>query len=239
MAHPKGRQVDANALEEVRALLGDQPRRRDLLIEHLHRIQDRYRCLPAAHLAALADEMRLALAEVYEVATFYAHFDVVKEGEPGPADINVRVCDSLICEMMGARRLLAELPEKLGSGIKVVRAFCMGGCDRAPIAAVEHHYVERATVENVAVAVEGREFEPEIPPYTDYETYASDGGYELLRECLAGRRDREEIVGKLEASGLRGLGGAGFPAGQKWRIVRSHPGPRLMVANADEGEPGT
>lgn len=231
--------MDANALEQVRALLGERPRRRDLLIEHLHRIQDRYRCLSAAHLAALAEEMRLSLAEVYEVATFYAHFEVLKEGDPGPVDIKVRVCDSLSCEMMGAQKLLAELPKKLGRNVKVVRAPCMGGCDRAPIAQVEHRYVERATVEEVAAAVENREFEPEIPKYIDYESYTAGGGYELLRACLTGRRGREELIEILETSGLRGLGGAGFPTGQKWRIVRSYAGPRLMVANADEGEPGT
>ncbi|MFQ5857626.1 MAG: NAD(P)H-dependent oxidoreductase subunit E [Anaerolineae bacterium] len=237
--HPKGRQVDAHALEEVRSLLGDRPRRRDLLIEHLHLIQDRYHCLSAAHLTALAEEMRLALAEVYEVATFYAHFDIVKEGEASPPEITVRVCDSLICEMMGAQELLAELPERLGNGVRVVRAPCMGGCDRAPIVEVGRRSVEQASLDKVALAVDGGNFKPEIPSYIGCDNYLSDGGYQILRECLDGKRNIEDVVGIVANSGLQGLGGAGFPTGRKWRIVRSYPGPRLMVVNADEGEPGT
>ncbi|MFQ5851814.1 MAG: NAD(P)H-dependent oxidoreductase subunit E [Candidatus Binatia bacterium] len=237
--HPKGRQVDLNALEEVQSLLGDRPRRRDLLIEHLHLIQDRYRCLSAAHLVALAEEMRLALAEVYEVATFYAHFDIVKEGEVPPANITVRVCGGLICEMMGGQKLLADLPKRLGNGVRVVRAPCMGGCDRAPIAKVEHRYVEQASLGKVAMAVESGDFEPEIPLYIEYDSYLSGGGYRILRECLTGKRTVHDVIGIMENSGLRGLGGAGFPTGRKWRIVGAYPGPRLMVVNADEGEPAT
>ncbi len=239
LVHPKGRQVDINALEEVRSLLGDRPRRRDLLIEHLHLIQDRYHCLSAAHLTALAEEMRLALAEVYEVATFYAHFDIVKEGEASPPEITVRVCDSLICEMVGAEELLIGLPKRLGNEVRVVRAPCMGGCDRAPVVEVGHRYVEQASLDKVALAVDGGDFKPEIPPYIRYDSYVSDGGYRLLRECLDGKRNVENVIGIMENSALRGLGGAGFPTGRKWRIVSSYPGPRLMVVNADEGEPGT
>src|SRR6202163_2781137 len=149
---PKGRQVDPRALDEVRALLGDRPRRRDLLIEHLHLVQDRFGHLSAAHLAALAQEMRLALTEVYEVATFYAHFDVVKEGQTPPPAVTVRVCDSLSCALKGAERLFAELPQKLGAKVRVVRAPCMGACDRAPVCAVGHVQVMQADAAKVVAA---------------------------------------------------------------------------------------
>ena len=236
---PRGRQVDPEALEQVQALLGDRPRRRDLLIEYLHCIQDRYHVLSAAHLAALADEMRLALAEVYEVATFYAHFDVVREGAAPPSDVTVRVCDGLVCEMMGAQGLLENLPEALGNGVRVMPGPCMGGCDNAPVARVERRTVARATVDTVSASVRRREIEPDLPRYRDYREYAADGGYALLKECLGGGLTREDVVEKVSASGLQGLGGAGFPTGRKWQIVRGYPGPRLMAVNADEGEPGT
>ena len=236
---PRGRQVDPEALEQVQALLGDRPRRRDLLIEYLHCIQDRYHVLSAAHLVALADEMRLALAEVYEVATFYAHFDVVREAAAPPSDVTVRVCDGLVCEMMGARGLLTNLPEALGNGVRVMPGPCMGGCDNAPVAKVERRTVARATVGTVSASVRRREIEPDVPRYKDYGEYAADGGYTLLKECLGGGLTREDVVEKVSASGLQGLGGAGFPTGRKWQIVRGYPGPRLMAVNADEGEPGT
>ena len=236
---PRGRQVDPEALEQVQALLGDRPRRRDLLIEYLHCIQDRYHVLSAAHLVALADEMRLALAEVYEVATFYAHFDVAREAAAPPSDVTVRVCDGLVCEMMGARGLLENLPEALGNGVRVMPGPCMGGCDNAPVAKVERRTVARATVDTVSASVRRREIEPDMPRYKDYGEYAADGGYALLKECLGGGLTREEVVEKVSASGLQGLGGAGFPTGRKWLIVRGYPGPRLMAVNADEGEPGT
>ena len=236
---PRGRQVDPEALEQVQALLGDRPRRRDLLIEYLHCIQDRYHVLSAAHLVALADEMRLALAEVYEVATFYAHFDVAGEAAAPPSDVTVRVCDGLVCEMMGARGLLENLPAALGNGVRVMPGPCMGGCDNAPVARVERRTVARATVDTVSASVRRREIEPDMPRYKDYGEYAADGGYALLKECLGGGLTREEVVEKVSASGLQGLGGAGFPTGRKWQIVRGYPGPRLMAVNADEGEPGT
>ncbi len=238
-AHPKGRQVDATALGEVRVLLGERERRRDLLIEHLHLIQDRYRCLSAAHLAALAQEMRLAQAEVYEVATFYAHFDVVGDGEDPPPPLTVRVCDSLSCEMRGARRLLDELPAALGPGVRVVPAPCMGRCEQAPVAEIGHYHLGRASVDGVAEAVAGGRTAPVLPAYADFDAYVEAGGYALLRDCRAGRRSVEEIVGVLGDAALRGLGGAGFPTGRKWSLVRAEPGPRLMTVNADEGEPGT
>ena len=236
---PKGRQVDPKALAEVRALLGEAPRRRDLLIEHLHRLQDRYGRLSAAHLAALAQEMRLSLAEVYEVASFYHHFDIVKEGESAPPALTVRVCESLSCELAGAKDLLRRLPAILGKKVRVVSAPCVGRCEAAPVAVVHQNPVERATVETVKAAVDaGRTKCPE-PDCLDFNGYRKKGGYKLIAGCLAGRRTREEITKIMEDSGLRGLGGAGFPAGRKWRIVAAEPAPRLMAVNVDEGEPGT
>jgi formate dehydrogenase len=240
LPHPKGRQVDPSALDDVRALLGDRPRRGDLLIEHLHLIQDRYRCLSAAHLAALADEMRLSLAEVYEVATFYAHFDVIGDGETAPPLITVRVCDSVTCFMMGAERLHSTLVEALGPRVRVLRAPCMGRCDRAPIAVVGRNHVEGASVKSVALAVAEGRTEPEAAdPRTTFEEYVAAGGYRLVGECRAGQRPVDALIESVDASGLRGLGGAGFGAGKKWRLVRQSPAPRLLAINADEGEPGT
>jgi NADH:ubiquinone oxidoreductase subunit F (NADH-binding)/NADH:ubiquinone oxidoreductase subunit E len=236
---PKGRQVDPIALEQVRTLLGDRPRRRDLLIEHLHLIQDKYGHLSAAHLAALAAEMKLALAEVYEVATFYSHFDVVKEGEVAPPAVTVRVCDSLSCAMRGADGLLAELPARLGHDVRVVRAPCMGACDRAPVVAVGHVQTFGATAERVAAAVKQRPHPHAFPTPKPFNTYAAEGGYRLLNACLNGNSTREDVIAVVSDAGLRGLGGAGFPTGRKWALVRAEPAPRLVAVNADEGEPGT
>jgi formate dehydrogenase len=236
---PKGRMVEPQAREEVRALLGDAPRRRDLLIEHLHRIQDRYGHLAARHLAALAEELRLSLAEVYEVATFYHHFDVVKEGETPPPALTVRVCESLSCELAGARELLARLPGILGREVRVIPAPCVGRCDEAPVAVVHQNPVGAATVDKVKAAVQAKKTRCLVPPAIGYAEYRRTGGYRLIADCLAGRRSREEITKIIEDSGLRGLGGAGFPAGRKWRIVAAEPAPRLMAVNIDEGEPGT
>ncbi|MFQ5994807.1 MAG: NAD(P)H-dependent oxidoreductase subunit E [Acidiferrobacterales bacterium] len=238
-SQPKGRQINLDTLREVQSLLGDRPRQRDLLIEYLHLIQDKYGCLSTGCLAALAQEMRLPLAEVYEVATFYAHFDVVEDGEDRPAKVTVRVCDSLTCEMMGAQQLLARLPNKLGREVRVVRAPCMGRCDTAPVAEVGHYHVDHATGDAVAEAVRADRTHPVIPVYPDFERYAADGGYKLLRECHDAKRSVDDVISTMENSALRGLGGAGFPTGRKWRIVRGYPGPRLMAVNADEGEPGT
>ncbi|MFL5209302.1 MAG: NADH-ubiquinone oxidoreductase-F iron-sulfur binding region domain-containing protein [Microvirga sp.] len=236
---PKGRQVDPQALEEIRALLGDRPRRADLVIEHLHLLQDQYGGLHARHLVALADEMRLALVEVYEVASFYAHFDIVMDGEPAPPPVTVRVCDSLTCAMMGAERLLAELKGSLEPNVRVVRAPCMGGCHNAPVVAIGHALHEHASVESVTKAVSASETHPHVPGYVDFDRYRAEGGYKLLADCLDGKRPVEGIIKTLEDSNLRGLGGAGFPTGRKWRFVRAEPAPRLMAVNADEGEPGT
>src|SRR5205085_3334022 len=236
---PKGRQVDPRALDEVRALLGDAPRRRDLLIEHLHLIQDRYDYLSAAHLAALAAEMKLALTEVYEVATFYAHFDVVKEDEMPPPPVTVRVCDSLSCAMAGAEKLLAALPGRLGAGVRIVRAPCMGACDKAPVCAVDHVQVMQASGQSVGDAVAQHVHAEPHKPQIDFAAYRAAGGYQLLGDCLAGKRTRDDIIKIVSDADLRGLGGAGFPTGRKWSLVRKEPAPRLMAVNGDEGEPGT
>jgi formate dehydrogenase beta subunit len=236
---PKGRQVEPQALAEVRALLGERERWRDLLIEHLHLIQDRYGYLSAAHLAALAQEMKLALTEVYEVATFYAHFDVVKEDETPPPALTVRVCDSLSCAMAGGEHLLRTLPNRLGPDVRVVRAPCMGACDRAPVCAIGHVQVMAATAESVAAAVAHGAHAHAYPTPNDFERYASGGGYTLLKACVAGARTRDDIIKVVSDAGLRGLGGAGFPTGRKWTLVRAEPAPRLFAVNADEGEPGT
>jgi NADH:ubiquinone oxidoreductase subunit F (NADH-binding)/NADH:ubiquinone oxidoreductase subunit E len=237
----KGRAVDPKALAEVQALLGDESRQRDLLIEHLHKINDRYGHLAAAHLAALAQEMRLALTEVYEVATFYHHFEVVKEGPNGemrpPAAITVRVCDSISCELAGAQELLKKL--SFGPGVRVIPAPCVGRCEVAPCVVVHQNAIGNATIEKVRKAVTGKELTCDEPKYIDYAQYRKAGGYKLIAECLAGKRTREDVTKIMEDSGLRGLGGAGFPAGRKWRLVAAEPSPRVMAVNIDEGEPGT
>jgi len=237
---PKGRQVDPAALAEVQDLLGDRSRQRDLLIEHLHLLQDTYHGLHARHLAALAHEMRLALVEVYEVASFYAHFDIVMDGEEAPPPVTVRVCDSLSCCMAGGEKLLDELKAAdMGPDVRVVRAPCMGACHNAPAVAIGHALHENATVESVVTAVKNGETHPQLPTYVSLEQYKAEGGYRLLADCLAGNVPVDDILGKLEGANLRGLGGAGFPTGRKWRFVRHEPGPRLMAVNGDEGEPGT
>ncbi len=238
-ATPKGRQVDPTASHEIEQLLGDKPRRRDLLIEYLHLIQDKYHQISAAHLAALADEMKLAFAEVFETATFYAHFDVVKEGEPDIPPLTIRICDSLTCAMMGGDKLLEDLQSASGPGVRVVRAPCVGFCDSAPVAEVGHRYVLNATKAEVLDLSARRETDPIIPAYVDYDAYVKDGGYKLLGDLRAGKISKDDILKVLDDSSLRGLGGAGFPTGRKWRAVLNEPGPRLMVVNADEGEPGT
>jgi NADH:ubiquinone oxidoreductase subunit F (NADH-binding)/NADH:ubiquinone oxidoreductase subunit E len=238
---PKGRSVDRTAREEVTALLGDSPRRRDLLIEYLHRIQDHFGCISAAHMVALASEMKLAMTEVYEVATFYHHFDVVKDGENPPPAITVRVCDSISCEMAGSTELLNTLQARFGSEVRVLRAPCVGRCDTAPVAVVGQNPVPHATAEKVSglVAAKAVTHPQAAEGHIDYAAYRATGGYELAAACVNGAKDLEEIIRAMEDSGLRGLGGAGFPAGRKWRSVAGEPAPRLMAVNIDEGEPGT
>jgi len=248
---PKGRSVDRRAREEVTALLGGSPLRRDLLIEYLHRIQDHFGCISAAHMVALASQMNLAMTEIYEVATFYHHFDVVKDGENPPPAITVRVCDSISCEMAGSNALLGTLKERFGSEVRILRAPCVGRCDTAPVAVVGQNPVPHATTDKVSALIAAKavkhpqpgETHPHIdilnPGYIDYSAYRAAGGYELAVACVNGEKAREDVIRAMEDSGLRGLGGAGFPAGRKWRSVAGEPAPRLMAINIDEGEPGT
>ncbi|MEL6681819.1 MAG: NAD(P)H-dependent oxidoreductase subunit E [Pseudomonadota bacterium] len=236
---PKGRQLEDVAWTQVQALLGDQPRRRDLLIEFLHLIQDAYGHLSAAHLRALAEEMRLSQAEVYEVATFYAHFDVVKEGEVPPPALTIRVCDSLSCELAGAGQLKAALEEGLDPAkVRVLRAPCMGRCDTAPVLELGHNHIDHATVDKVRAAITAGDTHAHLPDYETLSAYRAAGGYASLAS-LRESGDWEKVQDQVLASGLRGLGGAGFPSGKKWGFVRANPGPRYLAVNGDEGEPGT
>ena len=242
----KGRAVESGALAEIQSLLdeaqrktGVDPRRRDLLIENLHLIQDRHGHIPAAHVVALAREMKLAMTEVYEVATFYHHFDVVKEGEKAPPALTVRVCDSLSCELSGSNELIKGLKQSLGDRVRVIPAPCVGRCEQAPVAVVGQNPVAQATVDKVKALVAGNKDQCAVGKYVSYAEYRKQGGYDIAIECLSGKRDVESLIKTMEHSGLRGLGGAGFPSGRKWRIVRGEKGPRVMAVNIDEGEPGT
>lgn len=238
----RGRRVDPDALAEVQSLLRGQSLQPDLLIEHLHRINDRYGQLSSRHLAALAQEMKLAQTEVYEVATFYHHFEVVKDDGDGMqriAPLTIRVCDGIACELAGAQDLLQKLPAILGTDVRVIAAPCIGRCEKAPAVLVHQHPVDEATSESVKLALDGKQTVHIPEPFNGYDAYRADGGYQLLKDCISGKRDVEDVIKTMEEAGLRGLGGAGFPAGRKWRIVRSEPGPRLMAVNIDEGEPGT
>ena len=236
---PKGRQVDDLAWSEVKELLGTQPRRPDLLIEFLHLIQDEYGHISAVHMRALAEEMRLSQAEIYEVATFYAHFDVVKEDETPPPALTIRVCDSLSCELAGAASLQEALKSGLDSEeVRVLRAPCMGRCDTAPVLELGHHHIDNATPEKVISAIKAGHIHADIPNYQTLEAYKADGGYsELLK--LRANGNWEDVQALIKDSGLRGLGGAGFPSGTKWGFVRGNAGPRYLAVNGDEGEPGT
>ena len=236
---PRGRVLKDSEVAAVKALLGDRPRERALLIEYLHLIQDQEGCLPEGHLHALAEELRIPMAEVYEVATFYAHFDVVAEDEHRPPKVTIRVCDSLSCMLAGAENLLSELQNERVPGIRVLRAPCIGSCDTAPAAEVGHHHVDRATAQKLIEIATRGQVHAAIPPYEIFETYVKAGGYSVLRSCLSGARKTDDVIAALSDSGLRGLGGAGFPTGRKWGLVRGEKGPRLMAVNGDEGEPGT
>ncbi len=236
---PKGRQYTDAALASVQDLLGDRPRRRDLLIEHLHLLQDHFGHLSAENLCALAHEMGLPQAEVYEVATFYAHFDVVQQGDAPPPALTVRVCDSLTCEMAGAQALKAALETGLDPArVRVLRAPCMGRCDTAPVAELGHNHIDNATPQKVMAAIAADAIHPTIPDYQDFTAYVADGGYDTFANLLRSAK-WSEVQDIILASGLRGLGGAGFPAGRKWEFVRAGAGPRYLAVNGDEGEPGT
>lgn len=237
---PKGRQFDDAALADVRELLGDRPRRSDLLIEHLHLIQDKFGHLSAAHMCALAEEMKLSQAEVYEVATFYAHFDVVKEGETPPPDLTIRVCDSLSCELAGAQQLLSALKDGLDPAkVRVLRAPCMGRCDTAPVLEIGHNHIDHATPELVDAAIAASDTHAHVPDYEKFAAYKAAGGYKALADLRGGSDTPDGVQDKVLKSGLRGLGGAGFPSGRKWSFVRAESGPRYLAVNGDEGEPGT
>ena len=236
---PKGRPVDPVAREEIARLLEGAPRDREYLIENLHRIQDRFGHLSAAHLNALAEWMRLAMAEVYEVATFYQHFDVVKEGEAAPPQLTVRVCDTLSCAMAGAQDLLEKLPSLLGPNVRVIPAPCIGRCNQAPAVCIGQNAFGHAKADDVAKCVKEGKTKAPVSRTHHFDDYVSQGGYKTWVECVKGQRDVESVIKTMEDAGLRGLGGAGFPTGRKWRIVRAEPAPRLMAVNIDEGEPGT
>lgn len=236
---PKGRAVDPVVLAEIQSLLGEESRAPDLLIEHLHKIQDKFGHISSKHLAALAAEMKLSQTEVYEVATFYHHFDVIKEGQTPPPPLTVRVCESVSCDMAGAHGLIDALKSALGDDVRVQPVPCVGRCQHAPVAVVGQNPVDNATVHTVVNTVENRAIEAPVTNYISYEDYQAGGGYQLYQECISGKRTPEELISIMENSGLRGLGGAGFPVGRKWRIVSSQPAPRLMAVNIDEGEPGT
>jgi formate dehydrogenase len=236
---PKGRQIEDAAWEEVRALLGDRPRRRDHLIEFLHLVQDKYGHLSAAHMRALAEELRIAQAEVWEVASFYAHFDLVKEGETPPPALTIRVCDSLSCELAGAEALKAALEDGTDpTQLRVLRAPCMGRCDTAPVLEIGHNHIDHATPEKVQAAIAADDTHTHVPEYEGFEAYQAEGGYQELAS-LRENGDWEQVQDKVLSSGLRGLGGAGFPSGKKWGFVRMNEGPRYLAVNGDEGEPGT
>ena len=238
---PKGRQVQDDALGEIQALLSARPRRADLLIEYMHLIQDQYGHLSSVHLAALAEEMKLAQSEVYEVATFYAHFDVVKEGEAAPPNLTIRVCDSLACELAGSEDLLRDLVAKYSSGteVRVLRAPCMGRCDTAPALELGHNHLDNATVSKVETAIATDDTKPQIPDYEQFKEYFDGGGYQTLKSLRGGAKTPDQLQDEVLESGLRGMGGAGFPSGKKWSFVRINEGPRYLAVNGDEGEPGT
>ncbi len=239
LGFPKGRVLDPADSQRLGELTGKPPYARDLLIEYLHVIQDAEGCLPAGLLQALAQALEIPMAEVFEVATFYAHFDVVRDGEPRPAPVTVRVCDSITCTMEGAEHLLAGIEAAGLPDTRVVRAPCMGRCHTAPTCEVGHRHVDRATVDKVAATVAAGNLHPEIPVYEDLAAYRASGGFTALADCLAGKRTVDDVIAELSDAGLRGLGGAGFPTGRKWDLVRQAASPRLMAVNADEGEPGT
>ncbi len=239
-ARSRGRHVDPIAAQQLRELLADAPRRRDLLIEFLHKIQDKYGCLPAAQLVALAAELQLSTAEVYEVASFYHHFDPCKEGQAPPPALTVRVCDSISCEMFGARQLIEQLQACKNRSWRLQPVPCVGRCEQAPVAVTGSHPIGQASADKIHAAIQAGRIRAEMPTqYCDYAAYRQDGGYRLLQNCHAGQREAEAVIAELNDSGLRGLGGAGFPLGRKWSILRALPAPKYLAVNIDEGEPGT
>ncbi len=236
---PKGRLLKNEETLCVTRLLGEGPYQRDMLIEYLHLIQDAEGCLPAGHMQALGEELKIPMAEVYEVASFYAHFDIVRDGEERPAPVTIRVCESLSCMMAGAEQIIAELGKKAPDNVRILRAPCMGRCDTAPVCEAGHKHLDRIDAGMVLKSVEEGHLHPDIPAYNNFTSYEKSGGYTILKDCLSGKQQVEKVVELLSGAGLRGLGGAGFPTGRKWGLVRAEDKPRLMAVNADEGEPGT
>ncbi len=237
---PKGRQAENIHIEEISNLLGTRVRSKDLLIEYLHLVQDKYGSISFQHISALAEELKLSQTEVYEVATFYAHFDVVREGELPPPPITIRICDSLSCELKGAQSLLNKLTTSVDpSKVRIIRAPCMGRCDTAPVLEIGHNHIDHANLEKAQSAIEKKDFLPKIPVYESFDAYQLSGGYVILNKLRKGEATPEEIEDKISESGLRGLGGAGFPSGKKWSFVRNATGVKFLAVNGDEGEPGT
>ena len=236
----KGRQSDDQSIDDLKNLIpNDYFRQRDMLIESLHLIQDRYKCLKPKHLTALSELTNLPLTEIYETASFYAHFDIYKEDDLTPPDTTIRVCDGITCEMNGCKSLEKDLKDNLDSNVRVVRAPCMGRCHQAPVVEVGKKHFVNANLSLVQKALEEQDTKPVIPNYISYEDYVKEGGYKILRDCIEDKKDPMKLIEEMEQSGLRGLGGAGFPTGRKWRFVRAEDKPRLMAINGDEGEPGT
>ena len=233
-----GRVIDNKALQEIQSLLGNMPRKRELLIEYLHLIQDHYNCISKSHILALAKELNIPRAEVYEVATFYHHFDVMDEDKP-PHKTTVRVCQSLTCEMFGSQKLINDLQKEYGEEVRIQPVPCVGRCHDAPVAVVGTTPVAEAGLDNVKSVLTGKQTEAAAPGHVSYQQYRENGGYKTLLKCLNGELEREAVMQTLEDSNLRGLGGAGFPAGKKWKILTGQPRPRLIAINIDEGEPGT
>ena len=236
----KGRQSDDQSIDDLKNLIpNDYFRQRDMLIESLHLIQDQYKCLKPRHLTALSELTNLPLTEIYETASFYAHFDIYKEDDLTPPDTTIRVCDGITCEMNGCKSLEKDLKDNLDSNVRVVRAPCMGRCHQAPVVEVGKKHFVNANVSLVQKALEEQDTKPVIPNYISYEDYVKEGGYKILKDCIEDKKDPMKLIEEMEQSGLRGLGGAGFPTGRKWRFVRAEDKPRLMAINGDEGEPGT
>ena len=236
----KGRQSDDQSLDDLKNLIpNDYFRQRDMLIESLHLIQDQYKCLKPRHLTALSELTNLPLTEIYETASFYAHFDIYKEDDLTPPDTTIRVCDGITCEMNGCKSLEKDLKDNLDSNVRVVRAPCMGRCHQAPVVEVGKKHFVNANLSLVQKALEEQDTKPVIPNYISYDDYVKEGGYKILKDCIEDKKDPMKLIEEMEQSGLRGLGGAGFPTGRKWRFVRAEDKPRLMAINGDEGEPGT
>ena len=236
----KGRQSDDQSIDDLKNLIpNDYFRQRDMLIESLHLIQDRYKCLKPKHLTALSELTNLPLTEIYETASFYAHFDIYKEDDLTPPDTTIRVCDGITCEMNGCKSLEKDLKDNLDSNVRVVRAPCMGRCHQAPVVEVGKKHFVNANLSLVQKALEEQDTKPFIPNYISYDDYVKEGGYKILKDCIEDKKDPMKLIEEMEQSGLRGLGGAGFPTGRKWRFVRAEDKPRLMAINGDEGEPGT